>query len=548
MTITYELAPEPKWILINNNGTVAGGGKLFTYSNLNPDILKPVYMDPEGAEAWTNPILFDLNGVQGPFYWEVDSANSDDTYFLIAKDAQDNLLWTLPNFSPPGSGGGGGGGKIYLPLTNYIANNQFIDHISDTALPSNVTSLVLAPSNHKGFTPYLINPVIGTYGALGPDIMFVKTNTAATDQISFVDFPLGSAPMSPTGVTPVRYIRYTCSNSPAGETYKSFQFPITQKVKNLSNQIMTFSIWAAVTATPANINIFSRQYYGSGTGATAESGATRTQAGSPLSLTTTWTQSIFTFTMPSVSGNSLGTPGLQTDDDAVYIQIDMPLGSPCDILFTLPSLYLGNVQPLLEFEDYDQINSVNSTPRTGDIKTSLSSSAPLGWVAMNDGSIGNSGSGATNRANADAFQLYKTIWDGVINTWAPTQDSAGTPTARGATAIADFLANKRLVLPLSLGRALAGAGAGAGLTARVLGQNVPVSPIVGNGETVVITGPNLPHGTPWNPTTTSGNNSETAAGGSNVPAAPNGFPYSAGSDVPISIMQPTSFFNVFIKL
>src|SRR6185436_15079398 len=98
-----------------------------------------------------------------------------------------------------------------------------------------------------------------------------------------------------------------------------------------------------------------------------------------------------------------------------------------------------------EFDDYDQINSINSTPRTGDIKTSLLSSAPNGWVAMNDGSIGNVGSGATNRANKDTFQLYKTIWDGVIDTWAPVS------TGRGASAVADFVAGKTLTLPKSLG-------------------------------------------------------------------------------------------------
>ncbi len=531
MTISYVLAPEPFWILINNNGTAAGGAKLYTKSSLNIDQDKPVYTDDTGVNAYTNPILFGLNGVApGPFYFKVDTANPDDLYFLRAEDAQDDLLWTIEDFNPGATGGGGGNTTTYLPINNYIANNQFIDHIDDIAGPSNLTNTVIAPSNHKGFTPSLINPVIATFGAVGPDIRFVKNNTSiASDSITFPLFPLASAPIT---VTPVEYVRYVCTGTPAGETYKSFQFPITQKIKNLSNQQMTFNIWAAVTATPATVKVYVRQYLGSSPSATSP-GDFRTQVGS-FNLTTTWQQFPTTITIPNVNTKSIGTPGAQTDDDALYIQFEMPLGSACDILFTKPTLYLGAINPNFEFEDYDQINSVNSTPRTGDIRTSLSSAAPQGWVAMNDESIGNVSSGATSRANKDTFQLYKTIWDGVIDTWAPVS------TGRGASAIADFLANKTLTLPKSLGRALAGAGTGSGLTARVLGQNA-------GAETVVLTGANLPAGAPFNSSFTT---DTTVSGGAisvfHVPTST--VAYTAGSGTGASIVQPTSFFNIFIKL
>jgi microcystin-dependent protein len=82
---------------------------------------------------------------------------------------------------------------------------------------------------------------------------------------------------------------------------------------------------------------------------------------------------------------------------------------------------------------------------------------------MNDGSIGNAASAATNRANADTSDLYNLLWNNVADAWAPV--SGG----RGASAAADFAANKRLTLPRALGRAMAGAGAGSGLTSRALG-------------------------------------------------------------------------------
>lgn len=527
MTISYLLAPIPKWVLINNDGTVAGGAKLYTYDSLT-NLPKAVFQDPGGTLPWTNPIVFDLNGTQGPFYWEVDSSNLNDTYYLEAYDAQGDLLWTVPNFFPPGAGGGGNT-TTYIPINNYLANNQVIDNVGSTANPIGVTNLVIAPSNHQGFTPCAINPVISTYGIVGPDVQFNKNNTAATDQITFPLFALGSAPLTPPDVTPVNYIRYQCTNTPAGETYKNFQWPVCQKVKNLSNQAMTFTIWAAVTSTPVTINIYIRQYYGSGTGATAD---TRTLIGSCV-LSSTWTLFPFNFTVPSVAGNSIGTPGLQTDDDAIYIQIEMPLGAPCDVLFIKPSLYLGTLSPNLSFENYDEINSINSTPRCGDVKVSFYPINPLGWLPMNDGSIGNLGSGATTRANADTFQLYKTLWDGVSNTYAPV--SGG----RGATAIADFLAGKTLTMPLSLGRALAGSGSGAGLTNRVLGQNV-------GAETVSLTSANMPSTVPVN---ASGTGTIPVDSGStyNVPANMSSG-YSAGGNVATSIMQPTSFMMVYIKL
>lgn len=533
MSISYLLAPIPKWVLINNEGTVAGGAKLYTYRSLNKIQQKIVYQDAGGTIPWTNPIIFDLNGVQGPFYWSVDSADLSDTYYLEAYDAQNNLLWTIDDYFPPGAGGGGNV-TTYIPLTNYIANNQFIDHIDDTSNPIGVTNLVIAPSNHKGFTPALINPVVSTFGVVGPDIRFVKNNTAATDQITFPLFPLASAPL--TGdVTPVGYVRYQCTNSPVGETFKSFQFPITQKIKNLSNQDMTFTLWARVTATPVTLTAYVLQYFGSGTAASAE---VRTSVGT-LPLTTTWTSFNISLVIPDVAGKSIGTPGAQTDDDALYIQIEMPLGSPCDVLFTKPALYLGTIDPHLEFDDYDQINSINSTSRTGDIKTSLISTPPNGWVAMNDGTIGNVGSGATNRANSDTFQLYKTIWDGVLDVWAPVS------TGRGASAIADFVANKTLKLPLSLGRALSGAGAGSGLTARVLGQNV-------GSETISVAALPAHHHAGfggsnfWTDLAPGGGFHFTNSGSININIA--GITADTGSSAADGNMQPTSFFNVFIKL
>lgn len=540
MTISYLLAPEPKWILMDNVGEAAGGAKLYTYRSLNKTEKKTVYQDPGGTTPWTNPILFDLNGVQGPFYWSVDTDNLDDTYYLEVYDAQNNLLWTMDNFYPSGTGGGGGGTVTsYIQAINYITNNQFINHIDDKVgdiAPNNSlpTNLVIAPSNHKGFTPANNNPIVSMYGTVGPDIRFIKNNTNASDNISFPAFPLASFPL--TGdVTPVDYVRYQCTNMPSNELFKNFQFPITQKVKNLSNTNMTFGIWAAVASVSNAIKIYMLQYFGSGT---AASDPVKSLIGT-ANLTTTWNWYSFTFPVPSVGGKSLGTPGQTTNDDAIYIQVEMPLGEACDIFFTKPALFLGNVDPKLKFDAYDQIDAINQTPRTGDVRVSYWTSPPLGWVAMDDGSIGNVGSNATNRANQDTFQLYKTIYDAVSDAWAPV--SGG----RTGNAVNDFISGKTLTLPKALGRVLAESGLGSGLTQTVLGQNSG-----SENSSLILTGPNLPTGTPYNTNNGTGNFNTTFSGPGNVPGNNLGNAWSFGTSTGVSIsrMQPATYMNFFIKL
>ncbi len=103
---------------------------------------------------------------------------------------------------------------------------------------------------------------------------------------------------------------------------------------------------------------------------------------------------------------------------------------------------------------------------TGDSKLTYKTTADTGWVLMDDGSIGSAGSGATNRANADTEDLYTLWWNNISDTYAPVA------TGRGASAAADFAANKAMTMPLTLSRNLLIAGAGSGLTSRALGETL----------------------------------------------------------------------------
>jgi hypothetical protein len=99
-----------------------------------------------------------------------------------------------------------------------------------------------------------------------------------------------------------------------------------------------------------------------------------------------------------------------------------------------------------------------------EVANPASDAAPSGWVWMRDLTIGNAASGATERANADCEDLFERIWNTVSDTYAPV-----TP-GRGASAAADWGANKTIQLCTTVGRALCNQGSGAGLTTRAPGE------------------------------------------------------------------------------
>lgn len=175
--------------------------------------------------------------------------------------------------------------------------------------------------------------------------------------------------------------------------------------------------------------------------------------------------------------------------------------------------------------------------QTGDVILTMRPSASAGWVLCNDGTIGSAGSSATTRANADTQALYTLIWNAVSNTYAPVTGG------RGASASADFAANKPLALTKMLGRALGIAGGGSGLTSRTLGQTV-------GAETHTLTAAEIPaHNHPiasGGPATGAGafQNFWQGPGPSTGTSTQN----NTGGGGAHNIMQPTSFLHAHIRL
>lgn len=102
---------------------------------------------------------------------------------------------------------------------------------------------------------------------------------------------------------------------------------------------------------------------------------------------------------------------------------------------------------------------------TGTVIATIRSAAPTGWLLFNGDTVGSATSAAT-RASADHQELFLILWASLTNTDAPV--SGG----RGATAAADWAANKTITLPDMRGRSIIGTGTGSGLSARTHGAKV----------------------------------------------------------------------------
>lgn len=128
---------------------------------------------------------------------------------------------------------------------------------------------------------------------------------------------------------------------------------------------------------------------------------------------------------------------------------------------------------------------------TGDLKARYGVGVLTGFVRANGRTIGSATSGATERANADCQALFEYLWN--------TDNTLVVSTGRGASANADWVANKTIAIPDWRGRALAflddmGNSPAGRLTASYFGSTATYLGAEGGAESRVLTAANLaPH-------------------------------------------------------
>ena len=107
---------------------------------------------------------------------------------------------------------------------------------------------------------------------------------------------------------------------------------------------------------------------------------------------------------------------------------------------------------------------------TGDIKARFDTTTETGWVRLNGNTIGSASSGASERANDDTEDLFLHLWNKLTDT------EAAVVGGRGASAAADWAANKRITLPNGQQRPLIGIDGMGGTAVALIGSSVIANP------------------------------------------------------------------------
>lgn len=170
-----------------------------------------------------------------------------------------------------------------------------------------------------------------------------------------------------------------------------------------------------------------------------------------------------------IQAGTTSTPQNAYQDSALTILHPNPL--TCDSTGRLPQWFVADGQIKLRLTDrnstaiFTQDNLLVIGPSggggggggtvdpttvasTGDLKVSYGTTVLSGWVRANGRTIGSATSGATERANADCQALFSYLWG--------TDANLAVSGGRGASAAADWAANKTIALPDWRGRAIAG--------------------------------------------------------------------------------------------
>lgn len=204
------------------------------------------------------------------------------------------------------------------------------------------------------------------------------------------------------------------------------------------------------------------------------------------------------------------TPQSVYQDSALTIPWPNPL--TCDSAGRLPQLFAADGSIKIRLADKNGVtqvatdgilvvgpsggggggSSVDATTilATGDIKVKYGTGALSGFVRANGKTIGSATSGATERANADAEALFEYLWGADANLTV----SGG----RGASANADWVANKTLTLPDWRGRLIAGLDDMGNSSAARLSSILASTTLgaAGGAQTVTLGTTNLPAYTP----------------------------------------------------
>jgi hypothetical protein len=170
----------------------------------------------------------------------------------------------------------------------------------------------------------------------------------------------------------------------------------------------------------------------------------------------------------TIQAGTTSTPQSAYQDSALTIALPNP--QTCDAAGRLPQMFLADGTIKVRLTDRNGVSQIvadniqvigassggggggtvdpTTILATGDLKVSYGTGVLSGFVRANGRTIGSATSGATERANSDTNALFVYLWSADAN--------LAVSGGRGASAAADWAANKTIALPDWRGKTLAG--------------------------------------------------------------------------------------------
>lgn len=542
--ISYVLVSNPKWTIFDATGRLAEGGTITTWSSLDHSTPKNVYADPGGLFPYLDPVVLQADGSpQSLMYWKIDEDNPTDRYYVVVKDKFGNIIFTVDNF-PDNSGGGVTPITSYLDIENHLVNGQFlfIDAINSTdSLMSPAPTGLTHVAPGSGFFKNTSGDYVPAIDPLIPSgwVYEKEGGTGVTDSIQFIDVTaIGEDIPNAPSANATRFFRYSFSGAGTSSVLDSRLTNIIPNVEFLQNETITvsFDTHANVVGIQGAFEI--TQFFGAGGTGPATISQAFTFSGNA------WARQHIVINVPTIQGKTKGP----NQDDAVFISWVFPLNSVGQFSIANLQVQRGSFAtfPYIE-QSYaqdqykvliDLITRGNALYRTGDYLYSDNGSLlfpndRLGWLLLFDilQSIGK-----TNASGATSYGLeYKNLYVLWWNLYDQTECIVNG--GRGANALADFNANKRMSIPQHvIGYVFAAAGVG-----------VNSSHLAGTfqgAETHTLTEPQMPEHAHSSLVAVQ----FVAQSGTDQTSVVGGNTGVAGGNQPHNNMQPTAYKYLYVKL
>ncbi|RTL14554.1 MAG: hypothetical protein EKK56_00935 [Flavobacteriaceae bacterium] len=445
MAVSYNLGCPVLWSEWSA-GLEAALGTMTFYKSTDHSILKDVYMDDQGLQAWDNPLTLDQYGRStGPIYFKNDS--DDDNYYIVCETENGTTIWTIDNYQAPPTGQTNNPSNVNEDV-NFVRNGQFLvwDH---------------EPVTYTGGTTIVTTYVnVNELEQVCDEWFFQKSVTGTTvDSFSRQAFNAGQTDVPGN---PRYFMRYQCTSNSGGETKRQLVQKFHKNAQFLQGASIAFTIAAKADNSNRQLKLIWGQNFGTG----GSPSSTVEETLQTFNLTTSWQTLNVVAEVPSTAGKTLGT----NYDDYSYFMLQFDLNTNETIDITNVAI-LQNDQtlpfPVDTYEGYKSQFLDEFRIPTGQITMNVfgnqAQTDQAGWLLMQDQTIGNPNSGA-NYKKLNAFNLYVYLWNTVSDTYASVLPS------RGADAVSDWNASKTITLPSTMGRLQGNSGAGFGLTSRDPGQ------------------------------------------------------------------------------